>query len=69
MFEAISKLNISFLGLGLVSLNATVMTSSSLIYLMGCSIASYNSYQVCYLQKRVVLTQATGDAELMLWDG
>ena len=36
---------------------------------MGCGIASYNSYQVCYLQKRVVLTQATGDAELVLWDG
>jgi len=44
------------------------MTSSSLIYLMGCSIASYNSYQVCYFQKRVVLTEATGNAELVLWD-
>ncbi len=26
-------------------------------------------YQVRYLQQRVVLTEATGDAELVVWDG
>jgi hypothetical protein len=35
---------------------------------MGCGLASYDSYQVCYLH-RMVLTEAAGDAELMLWDG
>ena len=32
-----------------VTLNATLLASGSLTYLMGCSIASYDSYQVCYL--------------------
>jgi hypothetical protein len=32
-----------------VTLNAAVMTSGSLTYLVGCGVASYNSYQVCYL--------------------
>jgi hypothetical protein len=36
---------------------------------VGCGIASYDSYQVCYLKHRMVLTEATGDAELVLWDG
>ena len=45
------------------------MTPCFLTYLVGRRIASYNSYQVCYLQKRVVLTEATGDTELVLWDG
>ncbi len=45
------------------------MASGSLTYLMGCSIASKDKYQVCYLQKRVVLTEATDDAELVIWDG
>ena len=35
---------------------------------MGCSIASDYSNQVCYLKKRMVLTKAAGDAELVLWD-
>ena len=52
-----------------VTLHATVMASGSLTYLMGCGIASNDSYQVCYLQHRMVLTEATGDAELVLWDG
>ena len=52
-----------------VTLNATVMTSCSLTYLMGCSVACYNSNQVSYLQHRMVLTEAAGDAELVLWDG
>ena len=51
------------------SMHATVITSGSLTYLMGCSIASYDSNQVCYLKHRMVLTEATGDAELVLWDG
>ena len=45
------------------------MTSGSLAYLMGCGIATNDSYQVCYLKHRMVLVEATGDAELMLWDG
>jgi hypothetical protein len=36
---------------------------------MGCSVAYYNSNQVSYLQHRMVLTEAVGDAELVLWDG
>jgi hypothetical protein len=32
-----------------VTLNATVMVSCPLSYLLGCRIASYDSYQVYYL--------------------
>ena len=32
-----------------VTLHATVMASGSLTYLVGCSIASHDSYQVSYL--------------------
>ena len=32
-----------------VTLNATVIASGPLTYLMGYGVASYNSYQVCYL--------------------
>ena len=32
-----------------VTLYAAVMASGSLTYLMGCGIASNDSYQVCYL--------------------
>jgi len=32
-----------------VTLHATVMASGSLTYLVGCGIASYDSYQVGYL--------------------
>jgi len=52
-----------------VTLHATVAASGPLTYLMGCGVASNDSYQVCYLWKRMVLTEATGDAELVLWDG
>ncbi|WP_347837380.1 hypothetical protein [uncultured Planktomarina sp.] len=52
-----------------VTLNAAVMTSGSLTYLMGCGIASNDSNQVCYRKHRMVLTEAAGDAELVLWDG
>ena len=45
------------------------MASGSLTYLMGCGIASYDSYQVSYLWHRMLLTEATHDAELVLWDG
>ncbi|MDA9347452.1 hypothetical protein N9R89_01935 [bacterium] len=44
------------------------MASGSLAYLMGCGVASYDSYQVSYLQHPMVLTEAAGDAELVLWD-
>jgi hypothetical protein len=33
---------------------------------MGCGIASHDSYQVCYLWHRMVLTKAAGDAELVV---
>jgi len=36
---------------------------------VGCGVASNDSDQVCYLKQRMVLTEATGDAELVLWDG
>jgi hypothetical protein len=45
------------------------MTSGSLTYLVGCGVTSYDSDKVCYLQHRMVLTEAAGDAELVLWDG
>ena len=32
-----------------VTLHATVMASGSLTYLVGCGVASNDSYQVCYL--------------------
>ena len=51
------------------SMHTTLLASGSLTYLMGCRIASNDSYQVSYLKKRVVLTKAAGDAELVLWDG
>jgi hypothetical protein len=44
------------------------MNMNSLKYLVGCGVASYYSYQVCYLLKRVMLTEAAGDAEFVLWD-
>ena len=49
-----------------VTLYAAVMASGSLAYLMGCGVASCDCYQVCYLKHRMVLTEATGDAELVL---
>ena len=52
-----------------VTLHAAVTASGSLTYLMGCRIASNNSDQVGYLKKRVMLTETTGDVELVLWDG
>jgi len=42
------------------------MASGSLAYLVGRGIASYDSYQVSYLQHRMVLTEATGDAEFVV---
>ena len=53
----------------IVTFDATVVASGPLTYLVGCGIASNDRYQVCYLKKRMVLTEATGDAELVLWDG
>jgi len=49
-----------------VTLHATIMASSSLTYLVGCGIASNDNDQVCYLSTRVVLTEATGDAEFVV---
>jgi hypothetical protein len=42
------------------------MASGSLTYLVGCGVSSYHCYQVSYLKKGMVLTEATGDAELVL---
>ena len=47
-----------------VTPHTTGMASGSLAYLVGCGIASYDSDQVSYLQKRMVLKEAAGDAEL-----
>jgi len=33
---------------------------------VGCGIASNDNDQVCYLSTRVVLTEATGDAEFVV---
>jgi hypothetical protein len=52
-----------------VAFDATVMASGSLTYLVGCGIASYDSDQACYLEHHMVLTEAAGDAELVLRDG
>ena len=49
-----------------VTLHATVMASGPLSYLVGCGVASYHCYQVGYLKKGMVLTEAAGDAELLL---
>ena len=35
---------------------------------MGCSVASCDYYQVCYLWHSMVLAEAADDAELVLWD-
>ena len=35
--------------ISVVTFHAAVIASGSLSYLMGCSIAAYNSNQVCYL--------------------
>jgi len=47
-----------------VTLYAAVMASGSLAYLVGCGVASNDSDQVSYLQHRMVLTEAIGDASL-----
>ena len=41
---------------------------NSLTYLVGCGVAFYYSYKVCYLLKRVMVLEAAGDAEFVLWD-
>ena len=51
-----------------VALVPAVMASGSLPYLAGCGVASFDSYQVGYLWKRMILTKATGNAELVVWD-
>ena len=51
-----------------VALVPTVMASGSLTYLVGCGVASFDSCQVGYLWKRMILTKATGNAELVVWD-
>ncbi|MDA9891728.1 hypothetical protein N8Z94_01015 [Planktomarina temperata] len=51
----------------IVTFDATVVASGPLTYLVGCGIASNDRYQVCYLKKRMVLTEATGNAELVMW--
>ena len=36
---------------------------------MGCGVSSYHCNQVSYLKKGMVHIEATGDAELLLWNG
>ena len=43
--------------ISIVTFHATVMTSGSLTYLMGCGVASHDSNQVGYLSKSVMLTR------------
>ena len=51
-----------------VALVPAVMASGSLTYLVGYGVASFDSYQVGSLLKRMMLTKATCNAELMVWD-
>ena len=51
-----------------VTLHAAVAASCSLTYLVGCGIASNDSYQVSYRKHRMVLAEATHGAELVPWD-
>ncbi|MDA9346577.1 hypothetical protein N9R66_01015 [bacterium] len=51
-----------------VALVPAVMASGSLTYLVGCGIASNDSYQVSYRKHRMVLAEATHGAELVPWD-
>ena len=52
-----------------VTYHAAFMASGSLTHLVGCGVASKDSYKVRNLQKRIVLTHATDDVELVLWNG
>jgi len=36
---------------------------------VGCGVASNDSDQVGHLKHGMVLTETTGDAELVVWDG
>ena len=49
-----------------VAYHAAFMASGSLTHLVGCGVASKASYKVRNLQKRIVLTHATDDVELVL---
>jgi hypothetical protein len=49
-----------------VTLDTAVMASGFLTYLVCCGVASHYSYQVCYLQQRVMLTKTTGYAEFVV---
>ena len=51
-----------------VALVPAVMASGSLTYLVGYGVASFDSYQVGSLLKRMMLTKATGNAALVVWD-
>jgi len=42
------------------------MASGALAYLVGCGVAYKDTYEVGYLQKRMVLTEATGNGELVV---
>ncbi|MDB3929720.1 hypothetical protein N9413_11075 [Paracoccaceae bacterium] len=36
---------------------------------MGCGVASHDSDTVCYLLQHMMLTDAAGDTELVVWNG
>ena len=52
-----------------VTFSLTLLTAVPLAHVMRCSIASNDKYKVGYLWHEVVLTEATGGAECVIWDG
>ena len=66
--SAMSELPRQYDLIRVVTFDAAVITSGFLTYLMGCGVASNDSNKVCHLQKRMMLTEAAGDAELVLWN-
>ena len=54
--------------IGVVTFGSALGTAVPLAHVMRCSIASNDKYKVRYLQHGVMLTEATGDAELVVRD-
>ena len=53
----------------LVAFSLTLLAAKLLAYITGYSFTSNDKYKVSYLWHGVVLTEATGDAECVIWDG
>ena len=52
-----------------IAFGLTLLTAVPLTHRIGCGIASNDKYKVGYLQHGVMLTDATGDAQGVVWDG